>query len=190
MARDLLGRHLVRIRRNHRCSGRIVEVEAYAGAGDSACHGRSGVTRRNRVLFGEPGQVYVYFTYGMHHLLNLVTEEAGVPAAVLVRAVEPLEGEAAMRRRRGRGAAGSGRTQGPAWVAGGPARLCQALAVDLKLNGADAVSGAGLFVEHGEPVREKAVRRGPRIGIDYARSRDRNAPWRLMVADSPALSRP
>lgn len=189
VARDLLGMHLVRVCRGRRQSGRIVEVEAYVGAEDSACHGRMGITRRNRVLFGTPGLAYVYFSYGMHHLLNLVTETPGVPSAVLLRALEPVDGLATMTRRRRR--LGRGRAPGtpaPAWLAGGPARLCQAMAVDLILNGVDTPVSQTLFVEEGEPVGESAVARTPRIGIGYANARDRTAPWRLMVRDSPCLS--
>jgi DNA-3-methyladenine glycosylase len=187
VARDLLGRRLVRVRRGRRLAGRIVEVEAYIGPEDTACHGRSGPTARNRVLFGEPGQAYVYFTYGMHHLLNLVTERKGFPSAVLLRALEAEEGVAAMTRlRRRRGGSPSG--DGP-WLAGGPARLCQALDVDLALNGTDVSRDGSLFVEEGSPVRDAQVARAARIGIDYAEPRDRRAPWRLAVRDSPCLSR-
>jgi DNA-3-methyladenine glycosylase len=187
VARDLIGRRLVRLRRGRRLSGRIVEVEAYIGSGDTACHGRSGLTHRNRSLFAGPGRAYVYFTYGMHHLLNVVTEAPGFPAAVLLRAVEPEEGLAAMTRLRAGGTA-AGRRPGN-WLTGGPARLCRALDVDLRLDGADVVASPSLRVEAGEPVAAGRVQAGPRIGIEYAAPRDRRAPWRFVLADSPFLSR-
>lgn len=191
VARDLLGRRLVRVSQGRRLSGRIVEVEAYIGTADTACHARSGETRRNRVMFGGPGQAYVYFTYGMHHLLNLVTEPEGVPAAVLLRALEPEEGLPAMVRRRGGAAA---RRSAPGrraahWIAGGPARLCQALGIDLAFNDADVTRGHDLFVETGEPLCDTCVATGPRVGIDYANSRDQRALWRLFVRDSAYVSR-
>ncbi len=193
VARDLIGRRLVRVCRGVRLAGRIVEVEAYVGAADSACHGRSGLTRRNRSLFGAPGRAYVYFTYGMHHMLNLVTEREGFPAAVLVRALEPEEGVAAMARRRGGSAAGQaagGRRTPPGnWLAGGPARLCRALDVDLRLDGADVVRCTELRVEEGRPAARGEVEATPRIGIDYARPADRRAPWRFILSGSPCLSR-
>lgn len=191
VARDLVGRRLVRIRRGRRLAGRIVEVEAYIGASDSACHGRSGITARNRALFGSPGRAYVYFSYGLHHLLNCVTEEEGFPAAVLLRALEPEEGLKTMTRLRGGTGQGRGR-QGerpPSWLAGGPARLCQALDIDLRLNGVDLVLHDGLLLEEGEPPGRRAITATPRIGIDYAEARDRLAPWRFVAKASPCLSR-
>jgi len=192
VARDLIGRQLVRLHRGRRLAGRIVEVEAYVGAGDSACHGRSGVTARNRVLFGEAGLIYVYFSYGLHHLLNLVTEAEGFPAAVLLRALEPEEGLATMvRHRRGPGQKRqpSADTGGP-WVAGGPARLCQALGVDLRCNGDDVITGDRLLVEEGDPPGRRRIAATPRIGIDYADATDREARWRFALRDSRCLSRP
>ena len=191
VARDLLGRRLVRVHRARRLSGRIVEVEAYVGADDSACHGRSGVTARNRVLFGPAGVIYVYFSYGLHHLVNLVTEEEGFPAAVLIRALEPEEGIPAMVRHR----CGTGRQRRPPanlngpWVAGGPARLCQALQVDLRLNGADITAQEKIFIEKGVPVAPDAIQATPRVGIDYAGPRDRKALWRFVQRHHPCLSR-
>lgn len=165
-------------------SGRVVEVEAYIGPTDTACHGRSGVTRRNQVLFGAPGQAYVYFAYGLHHLLNAVTEREGFPSAVLLRALVPEEGTAAMARRRGT----ARRAPRPNWLAGGPARLCQALDVDLSLDGEDLTRSESLFIEAGEPVQARHVATGPRVGIDYAARRDRDAPWRFFVRGSLCLS--
>lgn len=184
VARDLLGRRLVHLSRGHRLSGCIVEVEAYIGPEDTACHGRSGVTRRNEVLFGPPGRAYVYFTYGMHHLLNLVTEREGFPSAVLLRALEPEEGIRAMTRRRG---SGSQHRSGN-WLAGGPARLCRALGVDLSFNGDDLLRGRRLFVEEGEPFADARVARGPRVGIGYADEEDREREWRFYDRTSRHVS--
>jgi DNA-3-methyladenine glycosylase len=100
VAHELLGQRLVRIDRGRRLSGWIIEAEAYIGQADLACHAHSGRTERNRVMWGEPGHAYVYFTYGMHWCLNVVTESTGRPAAVLLRALAPSEGLATMRRRR------------------------------------------------------------------------------------------
>jgi DNA-3-methyladenine glycosylase len=195
VAQDLIGRRLVRVRRGRRLSGRIVEVEAYVGETDTACHGRSGPTPRNRVLFGAPGLAYVYFTYGMHHLLNLVTETEGFPSAVLLRALEPEEGVERMTRLREVHAGRSGSRAAPArrranWLAGGPARLCRALDVDLHLNGHDVVEEERLFLEEGEPPGRRRIARTSRIGIEYAETRDRLAPWRYAFLCSPCLSRP
>jgi DNA-3-methyladenine glycosylase len=191
VARDLVGRRLVRIRRGRRLAGRIVEVEAYIGAADTACHGSKGITTRNRVLFGPPGRAYVYFSYGLHHLLNCVTGEEGFPAAVLLRALEPEEGLKTMTHLRGGTPRGGGRPaeRPPFWLAGGPARLCQALDINLRLNGVDLALHDGLWVEEGKPPVRRAIVATPRIGIDYADARDRLAPWRFVEKASPCLSR-
>ncbi|MBI4601942.1 MAG: DNA-3-methyladenine glycosylase [Planctomycetes bacterium] len=181
VARGLLGARLVRVLDRERLSGTVVEVEAYIGQDDTACHASRGLTPRNAVMFGPPSFAYVYFTYGMHWMLNVVTEAEGFPAAVLIRALEPSEGSGLMRRLRG------GRSDRE--LASGPARLCEALAIDGALNGTDMVRGDDLFFERGPPVAEGVVLRTPRIGIDYARRRDRVAPWRLVVAGSPFATR-
>ena len=182
MARDLLGCTLVRILDGRRISGRIVEVEAYVGPGDTACHASRGRTARNEVMFGEPGRAYVYFTYGMHWMLNVVTEREGYPAAVLIRALEPLEGIDEMRRLRGSVADRD--------LARGPARLCQALAIDRAWNGTDLVRGDGLFIEQGIRSTRDDIEASPRIGIDYAAPCDREAPWRFVVKGTLHASRP
>jgi DNA-3-methyladenine glycosylase len=181
VARGLLGATLVRELDGHRLAGRIVEVEAYVGSEDSACHASRGRTPRNSVMFGPPGRAYVYFSYGMHWLLNVVTEPEGKPAAVLLRAVEPTEGLEEIRRLR----AGRSDLQ----LARGPARLCRALAVDGDFYGEDLVDGPRLFLEKGEALPENQVRRGPRIGVGYAAPRDVRAPWRIYLAHSPFVSR-
>jgi len=179
VARDLLGKRLVRaLARGRRITGRIIEVEAYDGPEDSACHASRGLTARTEPMFGEGGHAYVYFVYGMHFCLNVVTGPAGYPAAVLIRAAEPIEGREWMD-------AGKARST---LIASGPGRLTRAFHVDLSLNRADLCSGSALYLETDEPVPEKSVSRGPRIGVDYAGAWAAR-PWRLGVRDHPALSR-
>ena len=180
VARELLGQRLVRVWEGGRLVGRVVEVEAYVGEEDRACHARCGRTERNRAMYGPAGHAYVYFVYGMHHCLNVVTDQEGFPAAVLVRAVEPLEGIETMRARRG------GR---PALqLVSGPARLCQALAIDRRFDGADlCAADARLFIEAGAGVSDEHVAAGSRVGVrgDEAAL---TAPWRLYVRDSEYVS--
>lgn len=190
VARDLLGRRLVRVRdggdslpsagEGQRVAGRIVEVEAYVGEDDEACHANCGPTERNAPMYGPPGHAYVYFIYGMHHCFNVVTERQGYPAAVLVRALEPLEGLEEMRQRR------DGRSDEE--LTDGPANLCQALDIDRRLNGLDLCApDAPLFIEAGHPVPDDAVTTGPRVGVrgDEAAL---NAPWRFYVQGSRYVS--
>lgn len=185
VARDLLGTRLVRLLDGQRLSGRIVECEAYVGQDDSACHASHGRTRRNAVMFGPPGHAYVYFTYGMHWMLNVVTEPEGFPAAVLVRALEPLEGVETMYNLR----EARGKPRREADLTNGPAKLTQALAINGAFNGADLVLGNTLWLERGQPVPEVSVHRGPRVGIRYAAEKDRHLPWRFWIEGNPHVSR-
>ena len=186
---DLMGRRLVRVCRGRRLAGRVVEVEAYIGEADTACHAHRGRTPRNGVMFGPPGHAYVYFTYGMHHMLNVVTEPDGFPAAILVRALDPEEGTESMRRRRGRAGGRRVAQHDPAWTAGGPGRLCQALAVDRGLDGENLAASPRLFFEAGRPVNRRDVERTVRIGIDSAAPADRERRWRFVLRDNPCVSR-
>jgi DNA-3-methyladenine glycosylase len=181
VARELLGRRLVRLLDGDRLSGRIVEVEAYVGEDDQASHARFGRTQRNAAMYGPPGRAYVYLVYGVHHCLNVVTGREGYPAAVLIRALEPLEGIEGMRARRG------GRSD--LLLTSGPGRLCQALAIARRFDGVDLCAPeALLFVEVGACVPDDAVAAGPRVGVrgdEVAIT----TPWRFYLRDSPHVSR-
>lgn len=182
VARDLLGCRLVHETPEGTTSGRIVEVEAYHGEDDPACHAAVGLTRRTAPLYGPPGTSYVYRIYGMYHCLNAVTRAEGLPSAVLIRALEPLEGQALMRRRRARRRGGGGDGIPDRALADGPGKLCDAMGVTLEHNRRDLASGE-LRIEAGEPPRE--VGWSPRIGISAATDRL----WRGVVAGSPYVSR-
>jgi DNA-3-methyladenine glycosylase len=184
VTRDLLGMIVVRTMldaagRSARLTGRIVEVEAYDGPHDLACHASKGRTDRTDVMFGEAGHAYIYLIYGMHRCLNVVTGPTDYPAAVLVRALEPIEGVERMDP--GRAPA--------ARIASGPGRLTRALGIDLSMNRADLCDPGPLVIESGAPILERDVVRGPRIGVEYAGPWARK-PWRLGVLGSPALSWP
>ena len=171
VARALVGKKLVRQIGGLELSGMIVETEAYCGEEDSACHAHRGKTKRNSVMFGPPGHAYVYFTYGMHYLLNMVTEAEGKPCAVLIRAILPIAGLEEMEARRKR--------QGPE-LTNGPAKLCQALGIDKSLNGWDLTAGDQIWVEDYKTIPAKRVTATPRIGIAYAMEKHRNALWRFV----------
>ena len=177
VARRLLGHLLVSDIGGRRTAGRIVETEAYVGPHDPACHAWRGLrTARNEALWGPPGTAYVYFTYGMHWCLNAVTEAVDYPAAVLIRALEPVAGLDLMRRRRGRVPDRS--------LCAGPARLCEALGVTGRQSGA-LLSRGVLRIERDAAARRVRSTAGPRIGI----SRARDWPLRFVIAASPWLSR-
>ena len=176
VARDLLGKQLVHNYRGYRMSGRIVETEAYLGARDSASHAFRGQTKRNAPMFGPAGVAYVYFIYGMYHMFNVVTGVVGKPEAVLIRSLEPLEGQAEMQKRRGRGRSG---------LTDGPGKLSQALGVDRSLSGLDLTTGHKIWIENCKRPADRKIKTGPRVGIAYADEKDRRAPWRyiLLVKD-------
>lgn len=180
VARELLGQRLVRRYQAERLAGRIVEVEAYIGQGDQACHASRGQTARNAVMFGPPGHAYIYLIYGLHHCLNIVTEASGFPAAVLIRAVEPEEGLSTMQALR------PGRPLPE--LTRGPGRLCAALAIDRRWNGLDLCDPeAPLWVEEGDIPPAEAIATSPRIGVrgDEAALQ---APWRYYLRHNPWVS--
>jgi len=182
VARALLGQRLVvRARDGSRVAGLVVETEAYRGPEDRASHAFGGRrTRRTEIMYRIGGTSYVYFVYGMHHQFNVVTNVEDVPHAVLVRAVEPLEGVARMRRRR------AGRADRE--LASGPGRLCAALGIDRRLDGADLL-GARVWLEPGpRRIRPSEIACGPRIGIAYA-GEWAERPWRFWLAGSEHVSR-
>jgi DNA-3-methyladenine glycosylase len=174
VARELLGKRLVRLDGGEQLAGLLVETEAYVGEEDRGCHARAGLTPRTRVMYGLPGYAYVYFTYGMHWMLNFVTEREGFPAAVLIRAIQPTEGLAVIAARR------DGRP--PSQWTDGPAKLCQALGIDGALHGTDlCVPVAELYVEGGESIPDEAVTIGPRVGLTNVPEPWKSIPWRFRV---------
>lgn len=190
VARDLVGRVLVHETRAGIAAGVIVEVEAYIGESDPACHAAPGPTRRNAPLYAAPGFAYVYLNYGMHYLVNAVTEPVGSPAAVLIRALEPIEGEALMRRRRARGTRRRPAELAAAELCRGPGNLTRALGISLRDNRRDLTRGPLRIEEWGEewgqdraPARTLAW--SPRIGITVGVERE----WRVFDADSAAVSK-
>ena len=176
VARDLIGKVLVHRTAAGLRSGRIVEVEAYRGRQDPASHAFRGPTPRSAVMFGLPGHLYVYFTYGMHHCVNLVCEAEGSAGAVLVRALEPLRGIDAMQRSRG--------TPEFARLARGPGCVAQALALDRRQDGLDLSSGEVWVASTTRPPYAARILRGQRIGIRVGVER----PWRFWVAGHPCVS--
>ena len=179
VARQLLGKHLVRKHPDGIAVGRIVETEAYIGPEDKACHAWRGRTARTEVMFGPAGHAYVYFIYGFHYMLNIVTERTGFPAAVLIRAVEPVTGIALMKKRRG--------LKEPHNLANGPGKLCQAFAIDRALNGYDLCGDVLFLRDEGEPVR--SIKRTPRIGVDYA-GEWKDKMFRFLMVGNAFVSKP
>ncbi|SPP63706.1 DNA-3-methyladenine glycosylase [Nitrospira lenta] len=158
VARSLIGKYLVRVLDGREIAGRIIEVEAYVGPQDKACHASKGRTKRTEVLFGPPGNAYVYLIYGMYHCLNVVTEREEFPAAVLIRAIE-VDGV----------------------LIDGPGRLCRALQIDRSLNRMDLTTQESLwFEDRGDRILRGQVAALPRIGVDYAGAWAKK-PWRFRL---------
>jgi DNA-3-methyladenine glycosylase len=174
VAADLIGKVLVHEVRGRRTAGIIVETEAYIGESDPACHAAPGPTTRNAPLYGPPGRAYVYLNYGVHYLVNAVTEPAGSPAAVLIRALEPLEGVDLMRRRRGR--------RETAALCRGPGNLSVALAIGLSQNTADLTAGQLVIEDH--RIHPPRLAWSPRIGIRVGTEQ----PWRCYWEGNGAVS--
>jgi DNA-3-methyladenine glycosylase len=173
VARDLVGC----VVRHGETAGRIVETESYHME-EPACHAYAGVTTRTRTLFGAPAHAYVYFSYGIHSLLNAVAEEDGVGAAVLIRALEPVDGIETMRARR--------RVARDEELCNGPGKLTQALGIGLSLNGTSLVDGPIEIQRRESGARAPRIVMGERIGISKAA----DLPWRFCDADSRHVSRP
>ena len=178
VAKQLLGKYLVRQHPEGATVGRIVETEAYVGPQDLACHASKGRTARTEVMFGPAGHAYVYFIYGFYNMLNLVTERQDHPAAVLIRAVEPVMGLELMRARR--------QLDKLRDLASGPGKLCQAFAIDRSLNGADLCDDV-LYVEERGELQPK-IRATRRVGVDYA-GKWKDKRYRFLVRDSDFVSR-
>jgi len=200
VARELLGQHLVRRGREGICRGRIVETEAYLATGDSACHSHRGQTRKNATMFGRPGRLYVYPIHA-RYCLNAVTEPRGVASAVLIRAVEPLDGFALMQQRRGVIACANvierfsvannrlnqvgARSIELRHLARGPARLCEAFGVDRRLDGWNLTIGARIWIAFGSNVAHEDLATSPRIGVTSAH----DLPLRFFVRGNGYVSR-
>lgn len=182
VAKGLLGCRLVRRLAGQRVSGLIVETEAYIGETDLACHARFGRTARNAAMYGQPGRAYVYFTYGLHWMLNVVTEAEDFPAAVLIRALEPLEGVEQMMAQR--------HTRSLHALTSGPAKLCQALRIDLALNGVDLTNRRDeLWIEADRSIAARSIARGPRIGLFNTPEPWHSKPWRYWIKGNPFVSK-
>jgi DNA-3-methyladenine glycosylase len=177
VAKDLIGKVLVHETRAGIASGTIVEAEAYIGESDPACHAAPGPTARNAPLYGPPGIAYVYLNYGIHYLVNAVTESEGWPAAVLIRALEPVDGLALMRRRRAKSADVDVND-----LCRGPGNLTKALGIDLRQNLRDLTNGPLRVEDRGAPPRPIAWSR--RIGINVGVEQE----WRVTAIDSAAVS--
>jgi DNA-3-methyladenine glycosylase len=172
VARELLGARLVRILDGVKLVGIITETEAYIGEEDLACHAKAGLTPRTAPMYRPAGHAYVYFTYGNHWMLNAVTEKEGFPAAVLIRAIQPIEGvDVMMERRNGRDMLG-------------PGKLTQAMGITKSENNVDLTeSGSGLWIEQGIFIPEKSVTKSPRVGLNKTPEPWLSKPWRFLVKE-------
>ena len=175
VAKELLGKYLIVNKDGTKLSGKIVEVEAYRGPYDPASHAYGGMTPRNKIMFGEPGHAYVYFTYGMYYCLNIITERKGFPAGVLIRALEPEDGLEIMKKRR--------KKEKIEDLTSGPGKLCQAMGVNKRLYGADLV-GKTIYIEDRGEKAGKIISTN-RIGIDEGKEKK----WRFYLKDNRFVSK-
>lgn len=172
VARELLGQRLVRLVNGQRLAGIITETEAYVGEEDLACHARAGRTPRTQVMYGPPGHAYIYLNYGLHWMLNVVTERNGFPAAVLIRGIQPTHGIEYMRQKRGH--------PPDKLLANGPGKLAQAFGLNRSFNGVDlCMRGAKLFIEAAPPAPHFLSR--PRVGIKGVPEPWRNIEWNFRL---------
>lgn len=192
VARDLLGTFIVRKTPGGRLAGMIVEVEAYLGENDPASHAFRGRTKRNDVMFLRGGHLYVYFTYGMHYCCNVVSGREGAGRAVLIRAIEPVEGIGVMYRNRGRALKTKAARPCAAIDPGltnGPAKLCRALGITMRENGTDLLADEIFIARRAGDKRDRPQDRtisAGRIGIRYGREKK----WRFYFGENPYVSRP
>jgi DNA-3-methyladenine glycosylase len=175
VAQELLGKWLVRWVEGHTLVGKIVETEAYIGEDDPACHAARGKTQRTAIMYGPPGTAYIYFIYGMYYCLNAVTESEGFPAAVLIRAVEPIQGLDFMQRQRRKTVITS--------LCNGPGKLCQAFALSGAQNGLPLTSKE-LSIADAPPLPPTLIDTSPRIGI----SKGKDHMWRYFIRNNPFVS--
>ena len=174
VARELLGKTLIRTEDGVEIGGVIVETEAYIGEDDQACHARAGRTDRTEVMYGEPGRAYVYLNYGLHWLFNIVTETPGYPSAVLIRAIRPTIGIDRIRARRG--------AQPEADWTNGPGKLSQALGIDGTLNGTDlTVPNSSISVLDGDWISDSRVTTTPRVGLNKVAEPWKSIEWRFLI---------
>jgi len=177
LARNLLGKYFVKSDSGQLLAGKIVETEAYHEEGDESCRASRGKTSRNEVMFGPPGVLYVYFTYGMHYCMNIVAEGENTAVAILIRAMEPVQGIDTMIKNRG----GKHDLYN---LASGPAKLCQAFGIDKKYNGYN-LTGGNIFIADAPPIAEKDIVVAKRIGISKAVDH----PWRFYIRGSKFVSK-
>lgn len=177
VAKQLLGKLLVRELPEGKVAGKIVEVEAYRGSDDPASHAYKGKTQRNQIMFGEGGYAYIYFIYGKHFCLNVTTEKIGVPGAVLIRAVEPVYGIEIMKRKR--------RTENVKNLTNGPGKLTQAMDITVELNGWDLTRGERLYICDLDVVEPFEVVSSGRIGVKAGADK----PWRFFIKGNLFVSK-
>lgn len=181
VAKNILGKVLTRRQNNITYTGRITEVEAYVGEDDLACHASKGKTKRTKIMYGAPGHAYVYLIYGMYHCVNIVTEPKNFPAAVLIRALEPLSGIEQMHTLR--------HTHNIHNLTTGPGKLCQAMNITREHNGIDVTKSKELYItDDGFSVDEKGIISTPRIGVEYAKH-CAAYPWRYYIKNSEYISK-
>ena len=186
LARQLLGKFLFRRTKSGLYIGKIVETEAYLGEKDLACHSSKGKTKRNAAMFGSPGRAYVYFIYGMHYCLNIVTEEKENPCAVLIRALEPIK----ISARRNTKFCVPTKQIFSVPTTNGPAKLCREFKIDKKLNGWNLRSGKRLWIENNPDKNSNKIKivRAKRIGVDYA-GKYKDKLWRFYIKDNQFVSK-
>lgn len=177
IAKKLIGKMLVTSLEGKVTKGIIVETEAYCGRNDKACHANNGLrTKRTEIMYGEGGVAYVYLCYGIHHLFNIVTNETDIADAILIRALEPLEGETHMK----------GRTKSPK-LTNGPGILSKAMGITVNHSGT-SLFGDDIWLEEGLSVKENDIKATKRVGVDYAEE-DAELPWRFYIRDNKYVSK-